>query len=76
VKSALPATVPEGLRDVTVGKGSGAGLMVKLTAADFWASVFTTLTWAVPVAATSAAGIAAVICVALANVVGRLLPFH
>src|SRR5260370_38577243 len=35
-----------------------------------------TLTWAVPTEAISAAEIAALSCVALANVVGLPLPFH
>src|SRR6266404_29508 len=75
VKPAPPTMALDG--DSVVSAGAGL-LIVKVCAAEVpppGAGV-TTVTDAVPVAATSAAGIAAVSLVALTNVVVRAAPFH
>src|SRR5437762_9464052 len=74
-KAAAPTATLAGDSDEIVGAGL---LMENVRAADVpppGAGV-TTVTEAVPVAAMSAAGIAAVSCVALTKVVVRAAPFH
>src|SRR6267143_5615650 len=75
VKAAPPTVALGGESDVTVGPGL---VIVNVCAAEVpppGAGV-TTVTGGVPVAAMSAAGIAAVSCVALTKVVVRAAPFH
>lgn len=62
VKAALPAAAVAGDKEESTGR---AALTVKLAAADFWPSGLATTTCAVPAAATSLAGMAALTWVAL-----------
>ena len=73
-----PAVAEFGLILVMVGNGFCTALIVKLTELEVPppGAGLTTVTFAVPAAAMSVAGIVAVSCVALIKVVVRALPFH
>src|SRR5205085_2127532 len=75
VKAAPPTLALEGESDVSDGAGV---VIVNVWAPEVPPSTpgIVTVTWAVPTAAMSEAGIAAVSCVALTNVVVRVAPFH
>lgn len=78
----LPQLIPVGVLvtvpfpDLLTVKVKLGDVIVKVSALEVAPSGFTTLTWAVPAALISPAGIAAVSCVALTNVVLRAAPFH
>jgi hypothetical protein len=78
VKAAAPALALDGERELTVGTGLEAGLIVKVRAADVPppGAGFCTATLAVPEELRSAAGICADSELLEANVVGTMLPFH
>ena len=71
MKPAPPTEAPLGLREVITGMGFVALVMVKFTALEVPppGSGLVTVTNAVPAEATAAAGMAAVNCVELTNVV-------
>src|SRR6266404_5372508 len=75
MKAAPPTLVPEGDSAVSVGPPALTG---RLSAADVPppGAAVVTVTLAMPATARSVAGIAAVSCVALTNVVVRVAPFH
>ena len=77
VKAAEPAAAVAGLRLVIVGAGF-VDLIVNETALEVPppGAGLRTVTLAVPVVTISVAGIKAVSCVPLTNVVVRLEPFH
>ena len=75
VKAGPPATALGGEREASVGAGACV-FVVKVRALDTAPSGFSTVTEAVPAAAMSVAGIAAVSWVALTKVVVRLVPFQ
>ena len=78
----LPQLIPVGVLvtvpfpDLLTVKVKPGDVIVKVSALEVPPPGFTTLTCAVPAAAMSLAGIAAVSCVALTNVVVRAAPFH
>ena len=74
VNAGPPAVALLGDRVVSAGTATAA-LIVKVSALEVCPPGFTTLT-CLPAAAMSLAGIAAVTCVALTNVVVRAVPFH
>src|SRR5262245_42987541 len=79
VKLGPPATADVGLSEAMDGTGFPAWLMVKVTGGEVSSTAapwFRTVTCAVPAAAISEAGITAVTCVLLINVVCRAAPFH
>ena len=75
VKAGPPATALGGEREASVGAGACV-FVVKVRALDTAPSGFSTVTKAVPAAAMSVAGIAAVSWVALPKVVLRACPFQ
>ena len=76
VKAGPPAPVDVGASEVSVGTGLFVAVTLKLTAFDEPppGAGFVTVTGGVPTVATSPAGIAAVTCIALTNVVTLALP--
>src|SRR4030095_15012844 len=75
VNAGPPAVALLGDRVVRLGAGVPV-LIVKVSALEVPPPGFATVTCAVPAVAMSLAGIAAVSCVALTNVVVRAVPFH
>lgn len=72
-----PAALEFGVMEVSVGVGNPAAGVERVNGnEDEVPTEFDTVTAAVPANATFAAGIAAVSCVALTNVVGCAVPFQ